>query len=792
MKKHTIRVAPIIAAAGAAVSLLTIQGCSQNRAEGEAPPLERRATSPVLPWDASGRPVSEVLASATGTRSMYQGGTRLVSRHKIAVPANETEGFDPAMLGTTQGELVRVKYAVRNAEVSEVLRVLIGEYLDRSYVVDPKIAGVMTFDIDEEMTKQDLMDLLGGLAMLNGWIVEDRSGTLFIRPSAQMGSLDSSPILKSRAAVDADTPAVRVRRLRYIAAPDIDKAVKPIMSSGGQLLAAGRTLVIVDTIRQLNRVSRLISTLDVPEFDGVEIWTYALVNRAPESAATLLTNITAQSRMVSGGEPLAVYVPFTGTNRLMVISRDMSVQSTVRDLIAMVDQPSDREARGRFLYRTQYYDPAALDKILRDTFAGRIEAAGTAATRDEGGIRIVLDPLNGTFVITATPDDYAEMMTVVRALDRPPQQVRIQSMIVEVGLTNALQWGVEYFLRALDKEGIGILELAGATSMPINPTGSAFFVGSDGLAIITALQRETDINILSLPELFVMNNTQGEIQVGGQTPVVTSDIDSQTQNQGTTGIRREIEYRDTGVSLRVQPKINETGEIVLTIEQEVTDVGQQTEFGPEFTTRKINTVAVIPHGQTLLLGGIIQRGVRNNVDKIPILGDIPIVGMAFRSYDNREERTELLLSITPTIINSPSESAAIMSDFLAGANAVRATLEDFAAENEGSTLLRIERFEPDAWDDAPDQPDPKDDAPHQPPLHDDLPPDIRRILERSAHESAAIAPRNSMFQPTFVGFGFAGAPRLDPSMAVTMPTIAPHADAPGAGTPGSTPVLGKR
>lgn len=697
---------------GAATLATILAACASDDQQTAAPPDPDRILREAPPWDAGDRPISEVLSSARAASGDAR-PTELVSRQRLDAAQTRVNGADPTMLGEQPGELIRVKYTTRDAEPADVLRVLLGEYLGRDYVLAPDITGNVTMDVDQEMTRSDIMDMVGGLCMVYGWSMEDRDGTVIIRPANEMARADSIPIMQARAAINTDTPAIRVRTLRYVEPGDLSTLLPQFMSGGAKVASVGRTLVMVDTIRQLNKVSDLLGALDVAEFDGVEIWTYRLGSRTPDEAVDVLTQITSATKLAAGTEPLVQFLPLPNTDKLMVISRDPSVQSIVRDFINQVDQATGQIRRSRYLYRCQHFEPAQLATLLADTFADRMATSETDPT--DTGMRILAENQAELLIVEATPDDYAELMRVIRAVDRAPLQVRIQATILEVALTNELQWGVEYFLEAYSGE-LGILELTGGTTMPASPTGSAFFVGGSGLALITALARESTVNILSRPEMFISDRGQGKFQVGGETPIVTSDIDSQTQTEGTTGIRRNIEYRDTGVILEIQPRINESGEVRLTIKEEITDVGNETELGPEFTTRLIETDAIVPHGQTLIIGGIIRSEKRNAVEKVPLLGDIPLLGYAFQGIDERETKTELLLAITPTIIRGPIDNRNMVSDFVRSAQGVREALERFAQQSIGDSLLWISPRQ------RPAEPTPVNGPPEMPEL-------LRSILE---------------------------------------------------------------
>lgn len=681
-----LRSAAVLSICGAAVAL---GGCASKRAaiDPAAPP---RPLQPPAQYEPGGRRIVTMLPSPQISDGA---GPAVVGKQRLTA-AVQTEPVEPSVLDGNGGEVRPVKITVKQAAIEDVVRILLGpDGLDRSYVIDPTLIGTtgnnpqskaITMDIDEEMTTADMQDLMQAIALMQGWTLEDRDGVVFIRPSATTAQNPNTPILEAQAALGTEQPVIRVKRLRFLSAADAANAVKDLVSPGGKLVQSGRSVLIVDTASQANRLARVLASLDVPAFAGVEVWTYRLASRSPEAAAAVLTSIVqplgVSASTATGSEAAVAFVPIPDSSRLLVIARDPTLQSFVHDLVRQIDQPEDRVARNRYLYRAQYYSALELEKILEQFFSDRLDNVGIPGavqaptqSRASNGIRIIADEKERLLLLYATPDDYAALISTLRELDQPKQQVVMTSIIAEVAMTNTLEYGVEYFLRGLDKEGLGILELAGGASDLVSgvPTGSAIFTAADGFAVIQALERQTDVNILSQPNLTAQDGKAAEIQVGGETPIPEGDIDTETG-----GLRRDITYKDIGIILKITPTINESGDVTMEIDQNIADVLAQSELGPEFTTRRIVTTVTVPHGQTLLMGGIIQTETTDNERRIPLVGSIPIVGEAFKSRLLTKERRELLLAITPRVVSAPRYAQQTLSEFLVAAQGVSEAMRD--------------------------------------------------------------------------------------------------------------------
>jgi len=667
---RTTRAARSCAVCLATAGLAVAAGC---RSQQKPPVVER-------PKPAAREPVQPARVAVSGPIDRPSGkglgSTQLISQQRLEAPPRRPEGMEPDLFDAAPGQVRRVKYAARNATCEEFFRVICGELLDRPYIIEQGVNGAVTIDIDQEMADADLYDVLGAVTSLMGWTLQERGELLIVSPGQGLTRTPAAPILRGRSADATDFAAIRVFHLDHITAGQAAEAVGEFISETAQAVVVGRQLVIADRISQLNRLGSLLAALDAPAFDGVDLWTYRLAHQRPADAIRVLEAIAGASGLASGTDARIAFLPLGGPDRMMVASRDPGLQSMVRRWIEQIDAPAGETVRQRYFYRIQHFAPAELLSLLQDFLAGELEDGATNNPLDTR-MRLSVSQEEDLLLISATPGDYADLLALLQRIDRPRQQVFVQSVIAEVSLSDNLAYGVEYFLDAtLDDVGV---ELLGQAPLTGTPGGSAFFVGTDGFAVIEALDRTTDVSLISAPNLFVQDKGEGRIQVGGETPVLSSALETDQVSGGESNVRNEIEYRDTGVTLTVQPRVNEGGSVTLRITQEIRDAvenSSSTIGSPEFTTRIIETTVTVPHGQTLLLGGIIVNDSTQTVDRIPVLGRLPLIGPAFRSVANEVERRELLLAITPTIVSDPSDVPIITGDFLRAVQGVREAMEE--------------------------------------------------------------------------------------------------------------------
>jgi general secretion pathway protein D len=333
--------------------------------------------------------------------------------------------------------------------------------------------------------------------------------------------------------------------------------------------------------------------------------------------------------------------------------------------------------------------PAGFNARFADAAGGR-STTGTNARGVSGGalgqagpgsilqnVRIAADSVNNTLLIYANQEQYRIIERTLQQIDRPQLQVAIDATIAEVTLNDTLTYGVQFFLKSQNvglkpDQGsvVNTLATAGATAAisRVLP-GFNFLAGTeaDPRVIINALHTVTDVKILSTPSLVVIDNQFASLQVGDQIPITTQTAVSTL----TTGapIVNNIDYRNTGVILRVAPRINANGNVLLDIEQEISAVSSTASTGtltPTVSQRKVKSSIAVANGQTVLLAGLISERKERDGNGIPGLDQLPIIGPAFSTFNNGTLlRTELIIFIRPQIIRNGVDASRVASELRA-------------------------------------------------------------------------------------------------------------------------------
>jgi general secretion pathway protein D len=269
--------------------------------------------------------------------------------------------------------------------------------------------------------------------------------------------------------------------------------------------------------------------------------------------------------------------------------------------------------------------------------------------------RIMADEENNALLIIATPREYAVIETALQKLDIAPLQVLIEASIVEVTLTNDLRYGVQWFLRQGNNQFI-LSQSSNAIPTPQLPGFSYLYSLPNVQVVINALEAVTKVKVISAPQIVVLNNQAASLQVGDQVPIATQSAVA-IQNPGAP-IVNSIQLRDTGVILKVTPRVNESGLVLMDIAQEVSAVVPTTTSSlnsPTIQQRKVTSSVAVRSGESLALGGLIKDSLNQSDNGIPIVKDIPLVGNLFGQTTDTVTRTELLVLITPRVIRNDAE-----------------------------------------------------------------------------------------------------------------------------------------
>ncbi|OPY18742.1 MAG: Type II secretion system protein D precursor [Syntrophus sp. PtaB.Bin075] len=583
-----------------------------------------------------------------------------------------------------------------NAErmpLSDFVIYALGETLKVAFVMDEKMMNnkkPITIRMPQAMPPDRALNVILGLLEKERIYLEERAGALYV---LEVPPEPRSPVDVRIGVSSVDSPAdiLQVVPLLHIRPQDVEPLIKDLFRSDVEIKPYTRENVMIlhGRASRMRPVLDFIATFDVPYLRDKNLLLIRLTYWQTEEFISQLTKILeglgfAVARMPK--EPGPYFLPVKQLNAVLAVCPDGQTARTIRGWKEKLDTP---EAAGTefktYTFIPKYSRATDLLESIQKLYGSMpssdsrmVQPAALTTPRgvaarpgsdrgdafDAAGLRMSADDRKNMIIILSKPDVYRNLLNLLQALDVPARQVLIEATIVELTLTDELKYGVEWFIRNSwdgDSYTLGTLGKLG-----LEPLGLTYaFLSRTGQfeALISALAEKSKANILSTPRLMVLDNMEATIQVGKDVPTVTGQISTldSVNTTDSTSVSQSIQYRSTGVMLKVKPTINTEGLMTLEITQEVSDIAETPGVGdsPIILTRRINTSIIATHGQTIVLGGLMQENQSLGESKVPLLGDIPILGNLFKATSKTKDKTELLVLVTPTILTDPNDAVKI-------------------------------------------------------------------------------------------------------------------------------------
>lgn len=419
-------------------------------------------------------------------------------------------------------------------------------------------------------------------------------------------------------------------------------------------------LVITSQPKYLAQAEAWVRRLDGASRNGEEqLYVYHIQNRPAGELAQVLRRVFA-----TGGEQTAQAQDGVVAPRFASATSSITGQAQSTGLAAMGAAPVGLAAPGSMLTRPVDATMRAAETLPQDdNLAATQPAQATASAAPGPKIKVVADEANNALFITARPVDYKKVLKVLERADLNPNQVLLEATIFEVTLNDTLKFGLRWHIEKGHSSST-LSDLVSGAVAPAFPGFSYFFASNDIQVALNALASITKVKVISSPSVMVMDNKTAVLQVGDKVPITTQSAAS-VLTPGAPVVN-SVQYQDTGVILSVTPRVADNGRVTLVVEQEVSDVTKTTSSGidsPTIQQRKIKTTVAVNDGESLALGGLIQDRKTTEKGQVPILGDIPVLGAAFRDKTDSIDRTELLILITPRVVRDASEARYVTDEF---------------------------------------------------------------------------------------------------------------------------------
>ncbi len=603
--------------------------------------------------------------------------------------------------------------------VQSVVHTILGEVLQETFVIGPGVSGQVTFSTSKPVSREQLMPILELLLRWNGAAVVYTDGRYHILPVVEAIKGHQVPVLSAQA--QAMGYEVRVAPLEYISATEMAKILDPYMRPGAlvRVDAARSMLFLAGTQEELRNYLQTIEVFDVDWLKGMSIGIYPLHTVDVDSITTELSSIFSIEATESPLAGMFRFVPLERLGSIMVITPQEEYLEKARTWIETLDRGAAGSGVQLYVYRVKNLEATVLANYLTQLFGGQSSAprqpssrgtlapglqeaqrsslgefntnrqaannrgvqnnrsTGSLLSSPEGEIRITSVLETNSLLIQSNQSQYTSILAAIKRIDQEPLQVLIEAQVLDVELTEDLSFGVNWFLTNtpdLIPDGAGnpsnryldTIEFGGGDTSGFNLLGTvsrSFNAGTSFVqATIAALDTVTDVRSLAAPSLLVRNNASATITVGTQIPVESSSIAT-----GNNSVVSSAQYVSTGVTLSVTPRINPGGLVYMDITQDVSRPGARdpnisTSGNPPISNKTVTTQVAVLSGQTIFLGGLISEQTSKGRTGVPYLNRIPGLGRLFGSTTNNTFRTETIVMITPTVIESTADLKAVSDD----------------------------------------------------------------------------------------------------------------------------------
>lgn len=552
---------------------------------------------------------------------------------------------------------------------------LISTATGKNFVLDKQVRGQkITIITGREIDEDELYATFLSVLQLHGLAAVEAGEVTKIIP-ANKSKYQSVPVMEEPTGIkeidkkivkkEPDSLFTKVIKAAHVPVANMVPILRPMISPTGHLqgYAPSNSIVVTDTAANIDKVSKLVRRMDRPDEDEMEVVTLRFA-----SALELVKTIQGlQGTAQKKGVVVKYKVSSDSRTNSVLVSGSKSGRSQVKGIIRQLDRPKIKtEEESTKVVYLRYAKAEDLAKVLSSTTSNAVSAKATAeggAGTQKAKVNISADASTNSLIITAEPEVHKNILDVIRRLDIRRAQVMVEAVIAEVSMDLSRELGMQ--VGAYDSTGGSPLvstsfsgssfSLASIVSGAL-PTGAGMLLGIGGGtegntqwgAVMNALASDGATNILSTPTIVTMDNVEANMVVGQNVPFVTGT----TTSDSNSNPFQTIERQDVGISLKVTPQINSGSSIMLKLDQEVSSLAASSASASDVITNKrsFSTQVMVEDGQMLVIGGLIEDTFTDTEQKVPVLGDLPFIGKAFRNTVTKKSKQNLMVFIHPMIM----------------------------------------------------------------------------------------------------------------------------------------------
>jgi general secretion pathway protein D len=588
--------------------------------------------------------------------------------------AQATDQSDSARKSEKQQQFVSIDF--NNVDINVFIKFM-SELSGTNFVVDQRVKGKVTIISPSKISMKEAYKVFESVLEVHGYTTVKSGEVVKIIPSPDARSKSIKTMLREETSAPEDKVVTQLIPLTYANPVEIKRLFTPMVSKSSVILAYPPTniLIVTDVYSNIKRLLKILKEVDITGI-GQEI----SVIPVEFSDATKLVNLlnTIFKPTAKKGKRVQLktltMVADERTNTIVLLASEIDTLR-IKKLIALVDKETPRGKGKIHVYYCKNATAEELAKVLQEvpTKEGGAAKGKKAAPLVSGKVRISADKATNSLIIMADKEDYMVLEDVIQKLDIPRAMVYIEALIMEVDMSTSLNIGIDW--TAFGKASLGGKEtLVGGGFAPGFPQPTDLLKGGLSLgmltepltiagvtvsnitAIINAVKTDDDFRILSTPQVLTTDNEEARIYVGENRPF---------QTRATTDVSggnfESFEYRDVGKTLKITPHVTENRLVRMQINLEVSAVDQAATLTtastlPVTLKRTVDTTVIIKDEQTIVIGGLIDDTTTGSENKVPVLGDIPLLGWLFRNTNQDTVKTNLYIFITPRVIKNPEDA----------------------------------------------------------------------------------------------------------------------------------------
>ena len=606
-----------------------------------------------------------------------------MSRHRGNITGNIIRGFLFILLTSLlfSGNVSSQQQSITPNYVGVELRSVIeavSSITGKNFIIDPRVRAEVTLLSSTPMSSEAFYEAFLSLLQVHGFVAVTSGEIIKIVPDASSRQYPGSPDLEVASNEDFVTQVIEINN---ISATQLVPILRPLLPQYGHLAAhaGSNVLIISDRANNVDRIIDIVRRIDQSDENEIEV---IKLNYASASEIVRVLTVLANAPRTDGAPSRISMVADSRTNSVL-IGGEKNGRLKIRALIAHLDTSSEEGDTTRVRY-LRYADAENLATNLKQHFSQQNQINNSSTSGTSESMNVWADQQTNAIIVNAPPKTMRSLMSIVDQLDIRRMQVLVEAIIVEVVADRTSELGVTWATDGSNNDNVigatnfpdmgpGVIQLAGLANnnnININPSnfigqgmsigvGKITKQGTSFASILRTLEGIADTNIISTPSIVTTDNEEASLNVGQEVPFVTGSFSNTGSTGGAINPFQTIQREQVGVSLTITPQINEGDSILLSIAQEISNISASSSGAVDLITneRTIDTTVIVNDGDILVLGGLLEDQLRESDQRVPVLGNIPLLGNLFKSKKTTKVKTNLMVFIRPKILDTDEQAS---------------------------------------------------------------------------------------------------------------------------------------